>query len=91
MRCVRLAKMAQHHGAAVVITHMYDGPVARAAAAELALACDALGIRIKPCGLAAHPFLSLWPMAHLASLTEHFIIKHVEPGLGLTWQEEFGD
>lgn len=53
-----LALLAAAHGRGVVITHTFDGPVAHAAACELALS---LPVAPWACGLAAHAGLAAWP------------------------------
>lgn len=62
----RLALLAQAHGRAVVITHAFDGPVAHAAACELALSL------LQPpwaCGLAPHAGLAAWSATPLRQLS----------------------
>lgn len=53
-----LALQAQAHGRGVVITHCFDGPVAHAAACELA---RSLPTQPWACGLAPHAGLAAWP------------------------------
>ena len=82
--CFEWAGRAAVVGADVTVSHTFDGPIARAAAAELALALR--------CGLAAglgpHPALELWPPCTTASIDGRRIVPHDEPGLGLTFEEE---
>jgi L-alanine-DL-glutamate epimerase-like enolase superfamily enzyme len=47
-RCLAIADAAHAAGAAVIVTHLFDGPVAAASAACLALAVRG---RVLPCGL----------------------------------------
>jgi L-alanine-DL-glutamate epimerase-like enolase superfamily enzyme len=54
-----LALSAHAHGKRVFLTHLFDGPWALAAAAELALA---LPFPLLPCGLAEHAALSAYPL-----------------------------
>src|SRR5262249_54452454 len=56
-RCFELGARAQARGIDCVVTHLYDGPVARAACAELALALPHPPLA---CGLAAHAGLADW-------------------------------
>jgi o-succinylbenzoate synthase len=49
---IDLATLAARHGRSVVVTHTFEGPIAHAAACELALA---LRPAPRPCGLDAHP------------------------------------
>ncbi len=56
-----LALLAAAHGRGAVITHAFDGPVAHAAACELALS---LPVAPWACGLAAHAGLAAWPGLH---------------------------
>lgn len=53
-----LALQAQTQGIDVVITHLFDGPVALAAARELA---HSLQSPPRACGLACHAALAVWP------------------------------
>lgn len=53
-----LACLAQQHGIDVVITHLFDGPLALRAAQALALS---LPKRPRACGLAWHAALWAWP------------------------------
>lgn len=53
-----LALQAQAQGIDVVITHLFDGPVALAAARELA---HSLQSPPRACGLAGHAALAAWP------------------------------
>lgn len=79
LRCLRLAAEARRGGALAVISHLFDGPVALAAAAELALA-------LSPgpaAGLAPHTGLSVWPDVELPAHGQAEIRSHDRPGLGL--------
>lgn len=79
LRCLRLAAEARRLGAQPVVSHLLDGPVALAAAAELALALPSG----PAAGLAAHGGLSLWPAVELAAYGRAELLPHDEPGLGL--------
>lgn len=59
-RCVRWADAARGLGCAVVVTHLFDGPLALAAASVLALAVQSPGLAA---GLAPHAGLAAWPAA----------------------------
>ena len=77
--CLRLAAEARSLGAQPVISHLLGGPVALAAASELALA-------LPPgpaAGLAPHAGLSMWPALELPAYGRAEILPHDEPGLGL--------
>jgi L-alanine-DL-glutamate epimerase-like enolase superfamily enzyme len=54
-----LALLAHSRGKRVFLTHLFDGPWALAAAAELALS---LPFPLLPCGLAEHAALSAYPL-----------------------------
>jgi L-alanine-DL-glutamate epimerase-like enolase superfamily enzyme len=60
LRTRSLALRALEHGKAVVITHLFDGPLAMAAAAELAFSLPAAPLA---CGLDRHPDLEAWVTA----------------------------
>ncbi len=78
LRCLDLARLAALHGAAVLVTHLFDGPVALAAAAELALALPG---RVLACGLSRHPGMTAGPAIPQLTATE--IVPSGRPGLGL--------
>ncbi|MEM7135056.1 MAG: mandelate racemase/muconate lactonizing enzyme family protein [Myxococcota bacterium] len=75
-----LAKIARAHGAEPVLSHTFDGPVARAASAEVALAVGATLAQ----GLGEHAGLALWPATEVASIQGFEIRSHRAPGLGVT-------
>lgn len=79
LRCLRLAAAARSRGAHVVVSHLLDGPVALAAAAELALALP-LG---PAAGLAPHAGLAAWPAVELPAFGRADIHAHGRPGLGV--------
>jgi L-alanine-DL-glutamate epimerase-like enolase superfamily enzyme len=81
--CFQAAERAAEHGAEYLVSHTFDGPIARAAAAELALA---LQTRLAA-GLGVHPALSLWPPSEAAAIRDRKIVPHGEPGLGLRFEE----
>ncbi len=80
-----LALRAQDAGKAVVVTHLFDGPVAIAAACELALS---LPTAPRACGLDAHPSISLFGDAVVPQLAPAAAATHVTahaPGLGVVF------
>lgn len=79
MRCLRLAAFARSSGVLPVVSHLLDGPVALAAATELALA---LGPG-PAAGVDAHPGLSIWPAVDLPAVDRAELVPHGRPGLGL--------
>ena len=78
-----LAKIAREYGAQPVLSHTFDGPIARAATAELALALQTE----LAAGLGPHPALDLWPPHHIAAIRGREICPHAVPGLGFEFQE----
>jgi L-alanine-DL-glutamate epimerase-like enolase superfamily enzyme len=82
LRAFDLASRAASRGLGVVVTHFFDGPVAFAAACELALALPSPPLA---CGLDPHPLLaSSFPDAPLPHTSRSgFITPSSEPGLGL--------
>lgn len=79
--CLALAARARRRGAAVVISHLFDGPVALAACAHLAVALGAG----HACGLDRHPGLAAWPAIDIPYLHADRITPPATPGLGVTW------
>lgn len=78
------AERAAECGADYLVSHTFDGPIARAATAELAL-----GLQTKAAaGLGSHPGLELWPPRRIAAVRGRAIRPHSEPGLGLHFEEE---
>jgi L-alanine-DL-glutamate epimerase-like enolase superfamily enzyme len=77
IRSRKIALRAQARGKGVVVTHLFDGDVAHAAACELALSLDAP----MACGLDHHAGLKKIP-AHLA--TPGFVTKSGQAGLGIS-------
>ncbi|RZV54787.1 MAG: hypothetical protein EX268_05000 [Deltaproteobacteria bacterium] len=79
-----IAEQAATHGARYLVSHTFDGPIARAMTAELALA-----LQTEPAaGLGEHPALDLWPPHRTAAIRDRQIISHSVPGLGLVFEEE---
>lgn len=77
--CLELARRAAAEGIAVTASHLFDGPVALAAAAHLALALP--GERLAS-GLDRHAGLGAWPAVELPIFTENQICATGRPGLG---------
>lgn len=79
-----VAERAAAHGAQYLVSHTFDGPIARAVTAELALALQTE----LAAGLGSHPALTLWPPHRIAAIRERQIVPHDAPGLGLHFEEE---
>lgn len=78
LRCLELARAARDAGAAAIVSHLLDGPLALRAAAELALALPA-GPAV---GLDAHPGLGAWPALPLPMLGPAHVLPVALRGLG---------
>jgi len=76
----RIARLARAQGVDTVVSHLFDGPVALAAAAELALALPGT----RAAGLAPHAGLGVWPRVHIPQLQANCIVAATTGGLGLT-------
>jgi o-succinylbenzoate synthase len=74
-----LAARAAVHGAAAIVTHLFDGPVAAAAAAELALALP----NAASAGLWPHRQRDAFPPCSAAAIAATTVVPHDVPGLGL--------
>jgi O-succinylbenzoate synthase len=81
---IEVAERAALHGAKYLVSHTFDGPIARAVTAELALALQTE----LAAGLGAHPALMLWPPQQIAAIQGRQIVSHDVPGLGLHFDEE---
>lgn len=79
-RCLEIARRAARAGIASVVTHTFDGVIARAAAAHLA---SVLPGRRLACGLADHPALAAWPVVDWPCVRNGFIPPPRGPGLGI--------
>lgn len=75
-RCLSLAETAASVGLGVVVTHMFDGPVASASAACLALAVRG---EVLACGLDARGRLE----SPVPAITDTFVRPFEETGLGI--------
>jgi len=82
---LRLARAAEAAGAAVTVGHALEGPVALAAAAQLALALPGT---VLACGLAPHPGLDAWGAAPPPGVAPSGIRPSGRPGLGVDPPEE---
>jgi L-alanine-DL-glutamate epimerase-like enolase superfamily enzyme len=78
-----VAEQAAAHDAQYVVSHTFDGPIARAATAELALTLQTE----LAAGLGPHPALELWPSHRTAAIRHRQIVPHDAPGLGLELEE----
>jgi o-succinylbenzoate synthase len=79
-RCLELARLAVQLDLACVVTHLFDGPVALAAAAELALALPG---RVLACGLDRHRGLQAWPSWPVPQIGATEIAPSTGLGLGV--------
>ena len=79
-----IAERAAACGADYLVSHTFDGPIARAATAELALALQTP----LAAGLGWHPGLDLWTPHQTAAIRGRSIVPHDEPGLGLHFEDE---
>jgi o-succinylbenzoate synthase len=79
LRCRAIARRASARGRAVIVSHLFDGPIALAAAAELA---RALGGSLAA-GLAPHAGLDAWPPVAVPQLARDAIVAAPGPGLGV--------
>ena len=80
LRCLQLARLATTHCTPSLVTHLFDGPIALAAAAALALALPAP----LACGLDTHPGLVIGPALQPPATGAPQIPPSTTPGLGLT-------
>jgi o-succinylbenzoate synthase len=68
-----LALAAIQRGKRVIVTHCFDGPIAIAAACELALSLPTMPLA---CGLDPHPALAAWPSVAIPQLaTPGFVVR----------------
>lgn len=80
LACLRIAREASLRGLAVTVTHTFDGPIALAAAAELAAVLPG---RVLACGLDRHPALAVWPAVEIAQIQAAHAQSAGRPGLGM--------
>ena len=79
-----VAELGARFGASCLVSHTFDGPIARAAAVELALALRAE----LAAGLGTHPALDLWPPYRIDAVRARTIAPHDSPGLGLHFEDQ---
>jgi o-succinylbenzoate synthase len=79
-RIMALAARARAHGADVVISHLFDGPVALAACAHLAVALATP----RACGLDRHAGLQAWPDTVIPFVGQARIAVPHQAGLGIS-------
>lgn len=77
-RCLAIGELASRFGIGAAASHLFDGPVALAAASELALALP----RPLAAGLAPHAGLVAYGHLPIASHRGASIVAHDRPGLG---------
>jgi L-alanine-DL-glutamate epimerase-like enolase superfamily enzyme len=78
--CLDLATRATARGMDVTVSHTFDGPVALAAAAHLALA---VASRTRASGLDRHGGLAAWPTVDVPHLGPTTVLVGDCPGLGI--------
>jgi L-alanine-DL-glutamate epimerase-like enolase superfamily enzyme len=83
-RCISLAARARLLGLHVVISHLFDGPIALAAAGALALVIASPDYAQ---GLALHPALSLDPLHSVRNVRLGKLWLTEDPGLSLEREE----
>ncbi len=81
---LRIARIGKARKVGLVVSHLFDGPVALAAAAELALALPAEPLA---CGLDRHAGLSAWPEIAVPQIREKEIRRSGGAGLGVRLAE----
>lgn len=81
-RSLELAEHAATFRTACLVSHTFDGPISRAATAELALV-----LRSElAAGLSVHPGLDLWSPHRIAAIRGREIVPHDAPGLGIEFE-----
>jgi len=83
-RCINIAARARLMGLNVVISHLFDGPIALSVAGALALA---IGSPELAQGLAPHPALLLDPMHGVRHIRNGRLWSSDEPGLAIDREE----
>jgi len=79
-RSLELARLGRAHGLDLVLSHQFEGPVAFAAAAHLALA---VGSSERAAGLDRHGGLALHPELEVPLVSPAHVVSSSAPGLGL--------
>lgn len=88
LNALALAVHAREHGVRAIASHLFDGPIARCAAAHLALSLPpAPGSERLASGLDRHPGLAAWPDVDSGLFTEHAVVPGSRPGLGLRGED----
>jgi L-Ala-D/L-Glu epimerase len=80
-RCLTLSARAGELGLRVVVSHLFDGPIALAATAALGLAAASADCAS---GLDRHSGLECWPSTPLPMISGNEVLPLEAPGLGLT-------
>ena len=83
LRCLALAQLGASYGVPAVVTHLFDGTVALAGAAAVALALP----MALACGLDVHPGLALGPAGPRAGGVSAQLAPPQFPGLGIELEE----
>jgi len=84
LTALRIARTGKALRRRLVVSHLFDGPVALAAAAELALALPAPPLA---CGLDRHSGLGAWPGPPVPHIRDHSIVPPGLSGLGIDLPE----
>jgi o-succinylbenzoate synthase len=79
IECRRIARLAHAQGVDTIVSHLFDGPIALAAAAELALSLP----DTRACGLAPHAGLTVWPRVRVPQLRPNRVVDYSRGGLGV--------
>jgi L-alanine-DL-glutamate epimerase-like enolase superfamily enzyme len=80
LRCLEIARLAHERRLDVVVSHLFDGPLALAAAAVLALTAGTPGVAM---GLDRHAGLDAWGDPAPATIASGRLEGWSEFGLGL--------
>lgn len=82
--CLRVAEAGTARGLDIVVGHVFDGPVALAACAELALSLSPPPLA---CGLDRHAGLDAWPDVCVSQVNSNSVRRSGLPGLGLEYNK----
>ncbi len=82
-RCLALGKLAKSRDKLALVSHTFEGPVALAAAAELALALSPE----EACGLDRHTALDAFARCEIPVLTSTRIEPVHRQGIGIAWND----